>query len=132
MSQPKPNLLLAASAVAYFAAAVALLFAPEETAALLGAAADGGRDRMLQVLGGALLGFAMLNWASRYSRTEGILGRPIVLANLAHTATAFLVLVRPAVRSSGDPALWVPAVAYLVLGLAFGSRLFARSPEPRP
>ena len=124
MPGPRINVLLAASAVVYFAAALPLLFAPSEAAAWLGAAPDGGRDALLQTLGAALFGFAMLNWASRYSRTAGILGRPVVLANLAHAATAFLLLVRPALRDLAAPALVVPAAAYLVLAVAFGSRLF--------
>jgi hypothetical protein len=128
VSGSRPNLLLATSAVVYFAAALPLLFAPEETAAALGAAPDAGRDVLSQVVGGALLGFAMLNWANRHSKLGGIFGRPLVLANLSHAATAFLVLARPAARSPGELALSVSAAAYLVLAVAFGSRLFV-SPE---
>lgn len=130
MSGSRPNLLLAASAVVYLAAALPLLFAPAEAGAWLGAAPDAGRDLLLQVVGNALLGFAMLNWASRHSRLGGIFGRPLVLANLSHTATAFLLLARPAARAPAEPSLVVPAAAYLVLAVAFGSRLFVSPSEP--
>jgi hypothetical protein len=62
----------------------------------------------------------------------GILGRPLLLANLSHSATAFLLLVRPAAANPGQPALVLPAAAYLALAVAFGSRLFvapARDPD---
>jgi len=120
----RPHPLLAASAAAYLVAAVPLLFAPEETARALGAVPDGGRVALLQVIGSALLGFAMLNWSSRFSRLGGVYGRPLVLANLAHAATAFLLLVKPATGDLSDLAVVVPTVAYLVLAVAFGSRLF--------
>ena len=76
MTSAKPNALLAASAIVYFAASVALLFAPAEIGAFVGAPPDAGRERLLQVIGGALLGFAMLNWSSRHSRTAGCPTRP--------------------------------------------------------
>ena len=90
------NWLLTLSAAIYFAAAIPLLFAPEETSALLGGSVAAGQIAILQVLGSALLGFALLNWSNRYSRLGGIFGRPLILANLAHSMTAFLLLVRAA------------------------------------
>lgn len=116
--------LLAASAVLYLAAAIPLLFAPEETARAFGATAAGGAVALLQVIGSALLGFAMLNWSSRYSRLGGVYGRPLLLANLAHAATAFLLLVKVALRDPSDLAVAVPTLAYLGLAVGFGSRLF--------
>jgi hypothetical protein len=126
------NLLLAASAAVYFAAAVALLFAPEEIARAFGGAPAGGTTALLQVVGSTLLGFSMLNWMNRFSRVGGILGRPLLVANLAHTATAFLLLVRTAARDLSDPAFALPTALYLLLAVAFGSRLFvATPPDPR-
>lgn len=120
----RPNPLLAASAVLYLVVAIPLLFAPEETAGALGAAPAEGQVALLQVIGSALLGFAMLNWSSRYSRLGGVYGRPLVLANLAHAATAFLLLAKPALRAPSDLAVLVPTMAYLGLAIGFGSRLF--------
>lgn len=119
-----PNWLLSASAVLYFAAAVPLIFAPAELSALLGVSASDGQIALLQMLGSALLGFAMLNWSNRFSRLGGIFGKPLVLANLSHTATAFLLLMRTSARDLSHLPLTVPTAAYLVLAIAFGSRLF--------
>lgn len=126
------NLLLVTSAVVYFAAAVALLFAPEELTRYFGGTPAEGQTALAQLLGSALLGFAMLNWMNRFSRIGGILGRPLVVANLAHTATAFLLLVRPAGRDLSYLPLAIPTAFYLLLAVAFGSRLFVAPPsEPR-
>lgn len=119
-----PNWLLSATAILYFVAATALLFAPEELSSLLGAPAGVGQIALLQVIGSALFGFSMLNWSNRYSRLAGILGKPLVLANFSHTATAFLLLVRPLSRDFTFLPLAIPTVAYLALAIAFGSRLF--------
>ena len=124
-----PNGLLSLSAATYFAAAIPLLFAPEETSALLGGSVAAGQIAILQVLGSALLGFALLNWSNRYSQLGGIYGRPLVLANLAHAMTAFLLLVRAAARDPGFLPVALPTAVYLLLALAFASRLFV---APRP
>lgn len=118
-----PNWLLSASALAYFAAAIPLIFAPEETSTLLGGSAAGGQLALLQVLGSALLGFALLNWSNRYSRLGGIFGKPLVLANLAHALTAFLLLVRVAAKDPGYLPVALPTAGYFALALAFAIRL---------
>jgi hypothetical protein len=122
------NPLLTASAAAYFLAGVPLLFAPREICELAGGACAEGQQLTLQALGAAFLGFAMLNWTNRFSRVGGILGRPLLVANLSHTATAFLLLVRPAFASGSKPLLAASA-AYLALAVAFGSRLFVAPRE---
>jgi hypothetical protein len=123
--------LLTGSAALYFAAALPLLFAGDEIAARLTGAPTATVAALVQLYGSALLGFAMLNWMNRMSRIGGILGRPLLVANLAHAATAFLLLVRPALAAPSEPALTVPAAAYLVLAVAFGSRLFVALPSER-
>ncbi len=122
----RPGMLLTLSAIGYFVGAVALVFAPQETAAALGASAGPGQAVLLQVVGSALLGFAMLNWSSRHSRLGGIYGRPLLLANLAFTMTAGLNLLRPTLSDLGRLALTLPTVALLLLAIVFATRLFAR------
>ena len=119
-----PNWLLSASAILYFAAAILLIFAPVELSSVLGVSAGVGQSALLQVVGSALLGFSMLNWSNRFSQLGGIFGKPLVLANLSHTATAFLLLVRTAAKDFSYLPLTIPASAYLALAIAFGSRLF--------
>jgi hypothetical protein len=125
------RVLLTGSAALYFAAALALLFAGDELALRLAGAPAATVTALVQLYGSALLGFAMLNWMNRMSRIGGIFGRPLLVSNLAHAATAFLLLYRPALAAPSEPVLTVPAAAYLVLAVAFGSRLFvALPPEP--
>ena len=120
----RPNLLLLSSAIVYGCAAIPLLFAPEELSEYFGMPASVGQVVLLQVLGSAVFGFSMLNWANRFSRLGGVLGRPIVMANLAHAGTAFLLLVRAATRTPDSLAVVLPTVAYFALAVAFGSGLF--------
>jgi hypothetical protein len=125
----RPNPLLTASAVLYFVAAVPLLFAPQELLAWAGDGETPGRVAVLQVLGSALFGYSMLNWANRYARVEGIFGRPLLIANLAHAASAALLLLRVSIETKFAPVVAVPTALYALLAVAFGARLF-RSPRP--
>jgi hypothetical protein len=131
---PRPSLLLVLSAVFYFAGALALLFAPEELLTLAGAPPSTLDTALLQALGSALFGFAMLNWMSRHSRIGGIFGRPILVANLAHTASAALLLGHIAIRASLSAPLTVALTLYSALAVAFGLKLSARptAADPKP
>ena len=126
----RPTLLLVASAALYAAAAIPLLFAPAELLRLGGAAETPLAIGLLQVLGSALFGFAMLNWMQRFSRIDGIFGRPLVVANLAHAGSAALLLAKAAVGAAPSPLLLAALVAYAVLGVAFGFRMFAAPAAP--
>ena len=120
---PKASLLLAASGLVYIAAAVALLFAPEELLRFAGVAPSTLDMALLQVLGSALFGFGLLDWMQRYSRIGGIYSRPLVMANLAHAASAALLLGHIAVRTPSAPLLAATA-AYGCIAIGFGVRLF--------
>jgi hypothetical protein len=131
----RPNLLLTASALIYFAAAVPLLFAPDELLAFAGAPPSRLDAALLQVVGCAVFGFAMLDWMSRYTRTGGIYGRPLVIANLAHTSSAALLLGKAASRAGFPVAVLVPLGIYAVLAVGFWLALFlppASTPTPPP
>jgi hypothetical protein len=120
----RPSPLLVAAAILYFAAALPLLFAPEELLGWLGGAGSAIDPVLLQVLSAALFGFALLDWMSRYTKIGGIYGRPLVLANFAHAAVAVLSLARVALRGSPSPVLWAGLALYAGLAVAFGARLF--------
>lgn len=85
---------------------------------------------LLQLIGAALFGFAMLNWLSRYSLVGGIYSRPLVVANLAHTATAALMLGHLAVWQPLSAWLAAATLAYAALGVAYGARLVLPLPKP--
>jgi hypothetical protein len=124
---PRLNPLLVVAAVLFGAGALPLLFAPDELLRLAGAVPSPLTAGLLQVLGCALVGFALLDWMARYTRIDGIFGRPLVIANLGHTASAALLLARLAARVHGSPFVFAAVGAYGLLALAFGSRLFAGS-----
>ncbi|MBZ0113294.1 MAG: hypothetical protein K8J08_12600 [Thermoanaerobaculia bacterium] len=125
---PKANPLLAFSALAYGAGALPLLFMPEELMTATGAESNPISVTVLQLLAGALFGFAMLNWMSRYSRLGGIFGRPLIVANFAHAAIAVPALIR--IVLAGDrslPFMIAPGIYGLLL-VGFGAKLFGPTP----
>jgi hypothetical protein len=134
----RPNLLLLLSTLVYLAAALPLLFAPQELLAAFGAPTSTLDVVLLQVIGSAVFGFAMLNWAYRFSMIGGIYGRPVVIANLAHAASAALLLAPIARRTSFSWPLAGALAVYGVLAVAFGWKFFAAPkapsipPAPRP
>jgi serine/threonine protein kinase len=83
-------------------------------------------DTLLQVLGSALFGFAMLNWLNRHSRIGGIFGRPVVAANLAHAGSAALLLGKVVKRAEFPPLLVFMLAAYAVLAIAFAVKFFVQ------
>ena len=128
-NRQRPNPLLLAAALVYFAGALALLFAPDEILAAMRTGAGRLDAVLLQLVAAALFGFAMLDWMQRFTRTGGIYGRPIVLANLAHSLTAALSLAH-GLRAGGLPAPLLGAlVAYALLAIAFGWTFFGPGPR---
>jgi hypothetical protein len=125
----RPNPLLLGAALLYFAGALALLFAPDEILAAMSVTAGRLDALLVQLVAAALFGFAMLDWMQRFTRTGGIYGRPLVIANFAHSATAALSLVH-GWRAGGLPTLLLGAlVAYGVLAIAFGWAFFGPGPR---
>jgi hypothetical protein len=110
--------VMGACAIAFAALGVVFLFAPAETAVVLGAPAVA--TPFLQVLGGAYLGYAVLDWLTRNSLLGGIYGRPVVAANQLHFTVGALTLGKYAVTvpSALSLAFWLLAGFY-VLGAVF-------------
>ncbi len=120
------NPLLTVAAALYGAAGIALLFAPDELLAAMGAPASILVSWLAQALGAALLALAFLNWMNRFTRTQGVLGRPVLLPNFFFAATSFW-LALAAWRRTPDPVLLGSAIALGALAVAFGARMFGRA-----
>ena len=120
----KPNLLLITSAVVYFIASVSAIFAGDEMLKLAGAAGTPLELALLQLLGAAVFSLAMLNWMSRYSLTGGIIGRPLVVVNIANSAISALMLIHLARQEGVSAALGIALGVYALMALAFGAKLF--------
>jgi hypothetical protein len=120
---------MTASAVFLGAQGVIASFLPVEILGFLDGIAHNRFEAILvQLLGAALLGFAMLNWMARGAPAGGIYGRPIVVGNLVHYTVAGIALLKVA-AVGGMPALGIVlTVAYSVLAIAFAVVMFGPGP----
>lgn len=125
----RSNPLLTLAAALYGACGVALTFAPAEILRSATATPEPATIWFVQALGAALLGLAWMNWLHREMKTGGIYGRTVLLPNLIFATVAFWDALG-AWRRAPDRTLllWV-AIALGVLSVAFGVRLFGRSPQ---
>ncbi|QAY76066.1 hypothetical protein [Sphingosinicella sp. BN140058] len=126
------RIIMTASALLLFACGGLALFAPQEIAAMLGAPGSGSLALAIQLLGAALLGFAILDWMSRRNRIGGIYARPIGLANLLLFTASGLTLLRQARDGTSSPAEWGMAALCLLLAAAFAWLVFASDPLAPP
>ena len=102
------------SALCLGAAGILLLFAPQETGAALLPAASGA-DKLFQLLGTALLGFAMMNWTAKGAALGGIYGRAVVIGNLMHLLGGAFVLVPRALSGQAT------TTSFLILSGAYAA-----------
>jgi hypothetical protein len=107
-----------------------VLFAPEETARVLGAPVAGGP--FMPLLASALLGLGAMNWIARGSMLGGIYGRSVVVSNQVHFTIGALVLLKHGVAVGASVACWTIAVLYLMGALFFVRLLVGGSPGPEP
>jgi hypothetical protein len=114
------------AAVCFGVPGALLLFAPRESMDALAWTAEAP---LVQVLGGALLGFAVMNWTARGSLLGGIYGRAIVSANQMHTTVGALVLLKHGFAAGGSVLFWVLTAVYVLAALLFLQLLFRGGPR---
>ena len=119
-----------ASALLLAAGGLAMLFAPQPIAAALGAPPAVATDVIVQMLGGAWLGLAALNWLQRRAIIGGVFMRPLVFANTIHYVVAALVLWKAPV--GGANALVQAATAIAALLAVVYSAVLMKGPFDRP
>jgi hypothetical protein len=112
-----------ASAIVLFAGGLAWLFAPDVVFSRLGLAVPSQAAWVGQLLGAAWLGFGALNWVQRRAILGGVYGRPVVLSNLFHYFIGAMVLIK-AGQSGAAVAVWLLAIPFAVLSVAYGALLF--------
>jgi predicted neutral ceramidase superfamily lipid hydrolase len=76
-----------------------------------------------QLLAGAWLGIAALNWLHKSAVLGGIYGRPIVMANLALYFISALVLLKAASRAESPATLYLLAAPAVILAIVYGALL---------
>ena len=124
----RPSPLLLSSALVNLVGSLVCLFAGGELLAAFGATGTSLERALVQLVGAGLFGFAMLNWMNRHAPIGGIYGRPLVVANLAHTVTAALSLLQIIRRGEAAGAVVAAFAFYGVFAIGFGVRLFAGPP----
>jgi len=120
------KILMSSSALVMAALGVAATFLPQEIIAALGGS---GRTLplLVQVLGAAYLGFAMLNWMAKESLIGGIYSRPVSMGNFLHFAVAGIALVKAVAAGERAVAVLVCTAIYVVFAVAFGAVVFGRA-----
>src|SRR5688572_15430765 len=103
-----------------------LLFAGDEVARRIAPGAAPVVDVVVQLLGGAWLGVATIDWFTRGLAIGGIYGRPIVLGNLTLYLVTAATTLKAAHASPADPLLLVGLAAAIMTVLY--TRLLFRSP----
>lgn len=121
------RLAVSVSAIALAVPGIALTFAPAETGALL---ALPSAPVALQLLGAAMLGFAVMNWTARGSTLGGIYGRAVVAGNQMHFTVGALALIKHGVAAGGSPGFWVVTIVYALGAALFLRLLFYGGPRP--
>lgn len=126
----KLNALLAVTAAVYGVLGIALVFAPDELLAAVGSPQSAVPAFLAQMLGAALMGFAWMCWFQRYTKTEGILGRPVSMPNLLFATVAFWLALGAWRRHTELRVALAAAGVFGVLMVAYAARVFGRGRQP--
>lgn len=124
--QQRVRMAVTTSAACLGAAGLVLTFAPAESGARLTLPST---PLALQLLGAALLGFAVMNWTARGSTLGGIYGRAVVAGNQMHFTVGGLALLMHGIEAGGSPAFWALTLAYLLGAALFLHLMFRGGPR---
>lgn len=123
------KILMIASSMFYGTVGIVLTFIPKEISEYFSMDLNQNSLLILQVLGAAYLGFAMLNWMTKNNLIGGIYSRPLALGNLAHFLISSLALVKITMQSENSfIVVLILAIIYSVFTLVFGS-VFLMNPS---
>ena len=88
------RILMGASAAFYGIIGISLTFLPEEISWYWNREADIISIIILQLLGAAYIGFAMLNWMTKDNLVGGIYSKPLVVGNLVLFLVSTFALIK--------------------------------------
>jgi hypothetical protein len=125
------RLLMTACAIVLGLLGVAGSFLPDEVLGWLGVPTSPALLLLVQVLGALYLGFALLNWMTRFNLIGGIYSRPVAIGNLMHFLSGGLAMIKLLARAPELRSLWPIVLVYALVTVAFGLVLF-RSPIQAP
>lgn len=119
------RLLMAASAIALGVPGVVASFAPDHLLRAMHVTSSPAAMVLVQLVGAAYLGYAMLNWTAQHNLIGGIYSRPVAIGNLLHFMAAGLALLKALPSIHAAPVwLWALAVTHAILAACFGLVLF--------
>ena len=123
------RVILTASAIFLGAQGLVASFLPIEILGFMDARAHHRLESTLvQLLGAALLGFAMMNWMARGAPAGGIYGRPLVVGNLVHYTVAAIALLKVASLGGMPPVGIILTVLHSLFAVCFAVVMFGRGP----
>ncbi len=88
------KILMTAAAVFLGIIGIGLTFLPQEIGEFLSTATNPISILILQILGAAYLGFAMINWMTRNNLIGGIYSKPLMIGNLVHFLVSSLAIIK--------------------------------------
>lgn len=111
-----------AAAVFFGIIGIGLTFLPEEIAVYFSTDINQILLLVLQILGAAYLGFAMLNWMTKNNLIGGIYSRPLVIGNLAHFLVSSFALIKIVGEYTGNEftIMLSLTIVYCAFTLCFG------------
>lgn len=114
----------AASAILLLVGGAALLFAADDILPRLVPGFPEAGAWLGQLLGGAWLAIAALNWLNRGARLGGIYGRPVVLANTTVYFVGAMVLLKTAARPGVPLPIIIATILFAVFAALYAWLLF--------
>ena len=116
--------LMRASAFVLMLAGIALLFASDDILPRVIPEFPARGAWLGQLLGGAWLGTAALNWLNRGGRLGGIYGRPVVLANTVLYFVSAMALLKIVVLPHPSPVVVIATIVFVVFAALYGWLMF--------
>ncbi|MEO7996917.1 MAG: hypothetical protein ABI852_05705 [Gemmatimonadaceae bacterium] len=76
-----------------------------------------------QLIAGAWLALAAMNWQARNAILGGIYGRPVVYSNVLLFVVTALGVLKPALAAGASPLLWLIVGPAMIFALVYGALL---------
>jgi hypothetical protein len=122
------KLILSLTAILLAAIGICLTFAPDNVITFLGINDSMVVRLLLQLLGAAYYGFAMLNWMAKGALIGGIYNRAIATANLTHFLVAGLALTKAALTDQQLPVIFPILAALFMIEAGVFALVISRHP----
>ncbi|MDZ7720201.1 MAG: hypothetical protein U5K72_15405 [Balneolaceae bacterium] len=114
------KIVLISSAIINAILGIAITFLPQETGQFIGTTEMNTADlALMQILGSALIGIAIINYMSRGITIGGIYGKPLLLGNLVFHLATGLGLIKYVFSAESWILFGLPALLYLILTAGF-------------